>query len=673
MLGAGIVAWFILPLREYWISVILAGFAIGFTGLSLSPRSRLARVLIWSGGLIAFGCALAWWRADDPGRRILSKPVTTAFEARVIKLHLRPAEDKVRLLLAPASEELPAIIRVTLAEDAMIEGIGVDAVIRLRARLMPPGDAPVPGAYDFARAAWFQHLGATGRVLGPIAIVSPTPRQDGFRERLTAHVRSRLDGSAGGIAAAFATGDRGGIDPADEEAMRASGLTHLLSISGLHITAVVGATMWLTLRVLAVSGWLALRVRLPIIAALAGALAGIGYTILTGAEVPTIRSCIAAVLVLGGLALGREAITLRLVATGALIVLLFIPEAVIGPSFQLSFAAITAIVALHELPWVRALTLAREEGIIAKTARVFASLLITGVAVELVLAPIAMFHFSKSGLYGALANIVAIPLTTFVIMPFQALAMLLDTIGLGAPMWWVTGMSLELLLWIARAVAATPGAMAALPTMPVGAFGAMLGGGLWLLLWSSRIRFIGAIPFLAGAAWALSARSADVFVTGDGRHMAIHDVQGSAILRERAGDYIRDVLNEQSGDLEPAVALDAWPNARCSRDLCLVTLAREGRTWSIAATRSGYRLPWAEITALCASTDIVVSDRRLPAGCTPRWLKLDSQMLGKSGGIAIHLAEQRVITVRAPADDHPWIVGPAPPVQYRRSNPANRP
>src|SRR3546814_1125740 len=151
--------------------------------------------------------------------------------------------------------------------------------------------------------------------------------------------------------------------------MRRSGLAHLLSVSGLHVTAVVGAVMLLTLKLLALSPTLALRCRLTVVAAGAGALAGIAYTILTGAEVPTVRACVAAILVLIGVALGREAITLRLVAVGALIVLLFWPESVAGPSFQLSFAAITAIVALHEHPRMKALLSRRDEGVVPKTGR----------------------------------------------------------------------------------------------------------------------------------------------------------------------------------------------------------------------------------------------------------------------------------------------------------------
>lgn len=579
------------------------------------------------------------------------------FIARIERIEPQPRRDGVRLLLATGSQGgLPPHVRVSVDTDKSIAGLINGERIVVRARLLPPPDAAVPGGYDFARAAWFQQIGGTGKALDTLQRTGPIPKDgQSLRARITAHVRERLGGSAGGIAAAFATGDRGGIAPSDEDAMRASGLTHLLSISGLHITAVVAATMFLSLRLLALSPWLALRAPLVVISAGTGALAGIGYTLLTGAEVPTIRSCIAALLVLIGLALGREALTLRLVATGALIVLVVWPEALVGASFQLSFAAITAIVAFHEHPYIQAATMRRNEAMIRRLSRSIISLLLTGIVVEITLAPIALFHFHKSGLYGALANIVAIPLTTFIVMPLEAMALFLDTIGMGSPFWWATGVSLEILIWIARLFAALPGAVATLPSIPTPAFAAVLGGALWILLWRSRPRWLGLIPFVLGIGMSITTPAPDLLVTGDGRHLAVRGNDGKvALLRARTGDYMRDLLAERSGELEPLIDLDFARGARCGRDLCLATLDRAGRSWQIAATRSPYRLPWSAFAETCRSVDIVVSDRKLPRGCKPRWLKLDKTFLSRTGGLAINLANPRIESVLQARDDHPW-------------------
>ncbi|MEI9850683.1 MAG: ComEC/Rec2 family competence protein [Sphingomonas sp.] len=480
-----------------------------------------------------------------------------------------------------------------------------------------------------------------------------------LRARLSAHIQSRVAGSAGGIASALATGDRGAISDEDAEAMGRSGLAHLLSVSGLHVTAVTAAAMLVVLRLLALSPWLALNWRLPLVAAGAGALAAIGYTWLTGAEVPTIRSCAAALLVLLALSLGREAITLRLVAAGALFVLLLWPEALAGPSFQLSFAAVTAIVALHENRRVRGWFARREEGRGRRLARAVASLLLTGVAVELVLMPIALFHFHQAGIYGALANIVAIPLTTFVIMPLEALALLLDLAGIGAPLWWLTGLALHGLLALAHVTASAPGAVAALPAMPGGAFALIVAGMLWGALWRSRLRWLGAAPLAIGLGWALATPAPDLLVTGDGRHLAIRVAGGRmALLRDRAGDYVRDMLGENGGVDDALVALAEQPGASCSPDLCLIDFRSGARHWRVAATRSAYLLRREDMAALCRSADVVVSDRRLPRGCTPGWLRLDRDSLARSGGVAINFATGRVRTVAGAAGRHPWVDPP---------------
>jgi competence protein ComEC len=562
---------------------------------------------------------------------------------------------------------LPPLVRVTIKDEDIVAGLATGDIIRLRARLMPPPGAPIPGGYDFSRTAWFLGLGASGSAIGPVLRISPPqPDGDGFRARLSAHVRSQIAGSAGGIAAAFASGDRGGIAPEDEEAMRASGLTHLLSISGLHITAVVGAVLFMTLRLLALSPTLALRWPLPLIAAGLGALAGIGYTLLTGAEVPTIRSCVAAVLVLIGIAMGREAMTLRLVATGAIIILLLWPEALMGPSFQLSFAAITVIVALHENRSVHALTMRRDEHFGLRLARGVLALLLTGIAVELALAPIALFHFHKSGVYGALANIIAIPLTTFVTMPLEALALLFDLVGLGAPFWWLAGLSLELLLWLARFVAVAPGAVAVVPEVPSGSFALIIGGGLWLLLWKTNVRVAGLLPIAAGAVWAALVPAPDILITGDGRHLAVRGNDGTMhLLRSRSGDYIRDVFAERSGTLAPLEDMDLAKGAKCGRDLCVITVNDGTRDWRVAATRSDYLLPWKSFIEMCKSVDIIVSSRKLPKDCAARWITADRLFLQQSGGLAITLASQRAERVIRDLDDHPWrrVSTPPPEVQ----------
>lgn len=667
MLGLGIAAWFALPLRIEWWAAALGGLALAAIGLASARGGRASLAIGVAGLLMTSGVGLAWWRAERVAAPVLVRPAVVTLRGRVERVEPLPARDLVRLRLVDLATEpgkdakrppptLPPRVRVNLATADVPAGIAAGAVVRLGVRLMPPQSAGVPGAYDYARIAWFDGIGATGRGYAPVTVVSrPSRARDGWRTGLTRHIEAQLPGSVGGVAAAFVTGDVGAISLTDADAMRRAGLAHLLSISGLHITAAVAATMLVVLRLLSLSPWLALRVRLPLVAAAAGAAAAIGYTLLSGAEVPTIRSCVAALLVLGALALGREAVTLRLVAAGAFVVLLLWPEALVGPSFQLSFAAVTAIVALHEHPRIRDAFMAKGDGWLRGTGRHLASLLLTGLVVEVALMPIAVYHFHKAGIYGAIANIVAIPLSTFVIMPAEALALVLDPLGLGAPAWWVTGRAIALLLWIARMVAAAPGAVTMVPGMPGGAFALLIGGGLWLALWRTRVRRWGWAPILLGTAWTLATPAPDILVSGDGRHVAVATAGGGlALLRDRAGDYTRDMMAVSGGlDGAPGI-LDEQRDARCSRDLCLATRRAGGRTWRILATRSGYPVPIAPLTELCRTADIVVSDRRLPRTCTPRWLTLTPATLARSGGVAITLATARTATVLTPGDEHPW-------------------
>ncbi len=663
MLGAGVATWFVLPDPRGWTIALLLSGAVAGGAMAGARGGRLAAVLATAAISFAIGLALMWWRAEAVRAPVLARPAMVRIEGQVRRVQPLPARDLTRLWIEVATwdgvarADAPARVRVNVSADEMPSRVIAGTRVRLKARLMPPAPPAVPGAYDFARVAWFERLGATGRAIGGVEVIAqPATRGEGVRTRLTRHVEQRLSGSVGGIAAALATGDVGAISEDDAEAMRRAGLAHLLSVSGLHITAVVGLVMWLAMRVLAASPRLALTGRVPLLAGGAAALAAIGYTWLTGAEVPTIRSCVAALMVLAALALGREAVTLRLVAVGALVVVLAWPEALAGASFQLSFAAVTAIVALHEHPRARTLFLKREETWWRRVLREGASLLATGVLVELALMPIAVFHFHKAGLYGALANIVAIPLTTFVVMPLEALALLLDAVGLGAPLWWVAARAIALLLSIAHVVAAAPGSVTAIPAMSRAAFALMVGGGLWLALWRTRARWIGAMPIVAGAAWSLATPAPDLLVTGDGRHLAWRGDDGSlSLLRERAGGYTRDMLAENAGlDGEPR-AMAEVAGVRCNADLCWAERTAGDRRVRLLATRSGYLVPAGALIELCRRADIVVSERRVPRRCHARWLTLDRAELSRTGGVAVTFAGRKVVTVQAPGDAHPWI------------------
>lgn len=667
--AGGIVAWRALPMPMDWVVFILACLAVALLALALLDASRIPYLRLALSGLAimaAAGTGTIWLRSAMAGQPAIAGPMVLTMQGTVIQRREEPAKDRVRLLMLT---QLPAFthpvrVRVNVAtrqdQALMAEG----AIVRLRARLMPPAPPLLPGAHDFARTAWFDGLAASGSALGDVVVLRPAQGGATIRkvQRLLAtHVREQLAGSPGAIAAAFASGDRGAIAVADEDAMRDAGLTHLLSISGLHVSALIGAVYFLVARLLAAIPWIALRIRVPIAAALLGALAGIGYTILTGSEVPTIRSCIGALLVLVALALGRDPLSLRMVAVGALVVLSFWPEALFGPSFQMSFAAVIAIVSFHSAAPVRDLLTGEHHGPLVRLLRSLILLLVTGLVIELALMPIGLFHFHRAGVYGSIANVVAIPLTTFVTLPLIGIALILDPVGMGAPVWWLVGKSLELLLAIAHFVAAQPGAVTALPAISPFAFAIFVLGMLWLALWSGRVRLWGAVPAAAAVLTMILTEPPDILVTGDGHHVGITG-EGSEllVLRTGRGDYMRDNLLELAGMDGTLRPLDEWPGARCSPDFCATVLTRGGRSFTLLLSRSRAYIDEMALASACERADIVIADRRLPYACRPRMLKADRLFLARTGGLAINLATGNVHTVAETQGHHGWYRWPDP-------------
>lgn len=670
--GTGIAAWFALPDRWQWITLIGSCLALaGAANAVLRDDGRwpyLGQAVAGLALAAAAGTATVWSKSALVGTPGLDRPVAGIFAGVVLSREEQPADGRSRLVLAirdPGGAERVVRVRLNIPLEKDTPAAREGALVQVAARLMPPAPPMLPGSYDFARAAWFGGISATGSATGAVRVLAPASADQfvpELRRSLSSHIHGRLGGSPGGIAAAFASGDRGGIAEADEEAMRDAGLTHLLSVSGLHVSAVMGATYMLVVRLLALWPWLALRVRLPLVAAGAAALAGIGYTVLTGAEVPTVRSVAGALLVLIALALGREPLSLRLLAGAGFAVMLAWPEAVIGPSFQLSFAAVMTIVAVHQTGWMKAFTARREEPWWLAGGRHLAAILLTGMAIELALLPIGLYHFHRAGLYGAVANVIAIPLTTFVTMPLIAVALVLDVARGGAPVWWAVGKSLELLLQLARFVAGQPGAVTMLPAMGGVNCALFLAGGLWMALWSGRVRLLGLVPLVAGAAMLALMEPPDVLVSGDGRHVGFPRLAADrlVVLRDTRSEFARDKLAELAGMDGNIVPLDSWPGSRCNADFCAIDIARDGRTWRLLLARGSNPAALRDMAAACERVDIVIAPRWLPRSCRPAVLKLDRHLLEQSGGVALDLGRGQMTTVAAGQGDHGWWRPPEP-------------
>ncbi len=675
--ASGIGLWFLLPSPRHW-SIAVAAALVACGAARARWRNREDRALLLAAALavglaLAAGIGLVWARSALVGAEPLAAPRFERIDGRIVERVEQPAEGRVRLTVAARDPDTGRALayRINIDQKSDSRGLQEGARIRVAARLMPPSPPILPGAYNFARRAWFEGLSATGSAVGAVELIEAAPMGASgtatLQRRLSAHVRHRLAGTPGAIAATLASGDRGAIPSADEEAMRDAGLTHLLSISGLHVSAIIAAAYLLALRLLALWPWLALRVRLPLVAAGGAAVAGIGYTLLTGAEVPTVRSCIGAVLILAALALGREPLSLRMVAICAIAVLALWPESLVGPSFQMSFAAVIAIVGLHNLASIRAFLGPRDEGWPRKIGRRLAVLFLAGLVIELALMPIVLFHFHRAGIYGAAANVLAIPLVTFLSMPLVALALLFDLFGAGAPIWWMAGKTLELLLAIAHFFAAQPGAVKLAPDVGLAAILLFCAGGIWLALWQGRARLWGALPAGIAVAAMLGASAPDLLVTRDGRDIGVTGIAtaiapGGAddprgrllVLRQSEGGYAQDNLRELAAMPATPLALPQWRGARCSREFCAFILDRGGRRWSVLVARGRDLVEERALAAACERADIVVAARYLPRSCRPRWLKADRSFLAREGGLAIYLSGPRIETVARRQGEHGW-------------------
>ena len=658
-IGFGVAFWQFFG-SSAWAGLAMSCASFLFFGNLAPPYSRLRQLARMAAMAVMLGFLLFAFRSTTVAQPVLGKIWVGEFYGRIEAVENISARNVFRLRLATGGKsDLPPFVRVNLTPEQYQDDFQPSAIIRLCARLLPPAGPALPGGYDFARRAWFQQIGATGTVLGKVQLYQKAENGDWFatqRAALTQHIMASMPQGSGAIGAALVTGDQGHIDAADAQAMRDSGLAHLLSISGLHVTAVVGFIFIVVSRLLSLSAWLALRIPIPVVAAATAALVALGYTLLTGAEVPTVRSFIAALLVLIALALGRDALTLRLVAFGAFIVLIFWPEAMSGPSFQLSFAAVATIVIMHDLPVVKRLTERRDENLSRKAARAVGSLILTGVAIELVLTPIALFHFHKAGLYGALANVVAIPITTFMIMPLEALALIFDVMGLGQPFWWLAGQGIAAILILAHCVSSLPGAVTMMPAMPVWAFTTFVIGALLFGLLTTAVRYCGVLLCAIGIIAMIMAPRPDILVTGDGKHLAIVSADGEvALLRGRAGDFVRGMIFEKAGSFAKATPIEDWPGVQCTLDNCVIIVMGAERAWTLLATRKKNPIPSMEMAAACKRADIVVSDRWLPLSCRPKWIKADRRLLEQSGGLAFYLDDQRVVTANEGRRHMPWV------------------
>ena len=429
--GLGVGIYFVLPQEPPgWLGAAL--FLAIAVICWLLRRRALVFLLVLGLGTTAAGFAAAQLRTTLVAAPILEKSLNARkVEGEVLAIEPR-AKGRRMVLRSPridglAPELTPARVRVTLAGDhgaALRPG----DLVSLRAVLRPPPSPVSPGAFDFGRRAYFQRLGGFGFALGGVerlpavpgatapsvasvasvpttaSVVSVAPGRfqtlsiwwERLRQELAERIRRQLAGDTGAVAVALMIGQRGGISEAVLENMRGSGLAHLLAISGLHMGLVAG---WLFL---AIRGGLALLPRLALfypIKKWAAVVAGLGallYLFIAGAPIPTLRAFIMVATVLAAVVLDRRALSLRLVAWAGVIILLVLPESLVSVSFQLSFAAVVALIAAYESLTLRGRGWTAERSWPVKAAVYIGGVGLTSVIATLATGPFISYHFNRA-------------------------------------------------------------------------------------------------------------------------------------------------------------------------------------------------------------------------------------------------------------------------------------
>lgn len=457
--------------------------------------------------------------------------------------------------IAPANT--PRKVRVSLRVPT--GGIAIGDRVRVFAKLGPAGEPTEPGAFHFRRHLYFQGVGAVGFALGaPRRLAAAAPDDftlEHWRIVIAERVAAQLPGAVGGMTTALLNGQPTAIPDADLEAMRKSGLQHLLSISGLHIGLVTGL-VFLVLRG-GMALWPALALHYPIkkFAAIGALAASFFYMLMVGSPVPTQRSVLMTAVMLLAVLVDRNPFSVRVVAVAALLVLLTQPESMIGPSFQMSFAAVIALIAGFEAltPWMAARRKEGGRGWLTKAFTYVVGVALTSLIAGTATIPYGLHHFQQMANYGLLANMIAVPITSFWVMPLGLLVYLLMPLGWEAPAVIAMGWGVEAILWTAHWVAGMPGAALSLPLLPLWGLALFTLAGLWLCLWQGRVRFLGA-PFmlLALLSPTLHVRP-DIRINAAGTVVGVSTSDGGlAVSTRRAGRF-------DSGDWAQRDGLAAAP------------------------------------------------------------------------------------------------------------------
>jgi competence protein ComEC len=559
-IGVGIALYFSLSWENYvgWTLVFLGSSAIGAVWLRhLGGLGILATTIF----CVCLGFAVSQFRSNLVAAPVLTEEIVGArLQGQVINAG-RNRQGGTTLLVAPmqiaglVAHDTPARVRLKVSQEHAALWPGDE--ITTRVMLWPPAEPVAPGAFDFARQSWFRQLGGTGITLIAPTVLDSAPQQtwrmhlNRMREKVTRRILNTMDSDVGPVAAAMMTGQRYAIAEEVEQDLRDAGLAHILAISGLHMALFAGTLFWLVRVSLSLFPKLVLRYPVKKLAAALAVLGAFSYLLLSGMSVTTQRAFIMAGLIFLAVLLDRPAISLRNVALAAVIILLMTPESLLEPGFQMSFAAVTALIAVYQNRELQLLGF-RERATGLSGAFWFAviyvaTLGLTSLVAGLATAPFAAFHFNRVAVYGIFGNLLAMPLVGLVIMPSALIAYLLMPFGLEGPALWSMELGLKAVLFVADEVSNWEGAITYTPSFSMLALGFITIGGLFLALLRTELRYAGLVLLAGGIGLTMIDKTPDILVEGDAKLVAVKRIDGTFVWSGSTPKYARETWLRRSG------------------------------------------------------------------------------------------------------------------------------
>ncbi len=373
--------------------------------------------------------------------------------------------------------------------------------VKLRAKLFPLPNRILPDSFDFGFYLSLSGIQATGYALSPLNVMAKKVTNfDGFIQNIRTSIYNRLiqvlGPREGNFAAAILIGETKAIPDDISQNMRNTGVAHILSVSGLHLSLVAMLFFISSRAVLNASNYIAYNFNVKLLASIISIVASFLYLHISGANIAATRAFImTSVFILASMT-DRSSSPLRSLFVAAFLILLFLPEYVLHPSFQLSFTAVLCLISGYEFYLKNKHILGASKGIFASIKLyVFANVYSSFVA-SIMTAPYVIYHFYKFANYSVLMNLISVPIMSFFLMPFTIVATMLMPVGLDSIFLGILGFFIRIIIDCANYIASLPGAIWYFGHITPASLLIYTLGFFWLALWQKRWRKLGLLVII---------------------------------------------------------------------------------------------------------------------------------------------------------------------------------